>query len=168
MSLRERRAAALVAGMAAVVLAGCGSSVHFSGPVPPPGHQAPVNAVSGLVQHLLAGDNPLITCGYVWHGEERNCLNTVGNATGGGSGTWRPGHSVVSGDKAVVTVELASVCFSSCSTNLNPEAGQPRPGQSFAAAFDRTQDSTGGKDYAFGCVRVGGRWYVQLGITGII
>jgi hypothetical protein len=130
MSLRERRAAALVAGMAAVVLAGCGSSVHFSGPVPPPGHQAPVNAVSGLVQHLLAGDNPLITCGYVWHGEEGNCLNTVGNATGGGSGTWRPG-------------------------------------QSFAAAFDRTQDSTG-KDYAFGCVRVGGRWYVQLGITGII
>jgi hypothetical protein len=167
MSLRRQWAAALAAGMAAVVLAGCGGSVHLSGPVPPPGHQAPVNAVSGLVQHLLAGGNPLTTCSYVDHDEEGNCLDTVGNDSNGGSGTWRPGHSVVSGNEAIVAIELANVCFSSCSTNLNPNAGLPRHGQSFGAAFQRAQYGTG-KDYAFDCVRVDGRWYVQLGIPGLI
>ena len=168
MGLRARRAAALVSVMVALAVAGCSKSVQLSGPVPAPGHQAPVNAVSGFVQHLLAGGNPLTTCSYVDPGEEGNCLDTVANATGGGSGTWRPGHSVVSGDEAIVAIELAKVCFSSCSTNVNPDAGLPRQGQSFSAAFQRTQGATGGKDYAAGCVRIKGRWYVELGVTGII
>jgi hypothetical protein len=168
MGLRARWAVALGPVMAALAVAGCGGSVQLSGPVPPPpGHQAPGNAVSGLVQHLMAGGRPFTTCSYVEPDEEGNCLDTVGNDSGG-SGTWRLGHSVVSGNEAIVAVELANVCFSSCSTNVNPGAGLPRQGQSFGAAFQRTQDGTGGKDYAFGCVRIGGRWYVELGLPGII
>jgi hypothetical protein len=167
MSRRRQWAAALAAVMAAVALAGCGNSVQLSGPVPLPGHQAPVNAISGLLQHLLAGGDPFTTCSYVDHNEEGNCLDTVSNYTSGGSGTWRPGHSVVSGNDAIVALELDNVCFSSCSTNLNPNAGLPRHGQSFGAAFQRAQYGTG-KDYAFDCVRVDGRWYVQLGIPGLI
>jgi hypothetical protein len=170
MGLRAQRAAALASVMAAVAVAGCGGSVHLSGPVPPPaGHQAPANAVSGLVQHLMAGADPVTTCSYVVPGEEGNCLITVGSASGGGTGTWRPGRSVVSGNEAIVAIELDNVCFSSCSTNVNPDAGLPRHGLSFGAAFQRTQgDGTGGKVYAFGCVRIGGRWYVELGVPGLI
>jgi hypothetical protein len=169
MGLRARWVLVLGPVMAALAVAGCGSSAQLSGPVPPPpGHQSARNAVAGLVQHLMAGDNPVTTCSYVEPGEEGNCLITVGNASSGGSGTWRLGHSVVSGSKAIVAIELASVCFSSCSTNVNPDAGLPRPGQSFAAAFQRTQAVTGAKDYAFGCVRIGGRWYAELGISGLL
>jgi hypothetical protein len=169
MSRRARWAVVLVPVMAALAVAGCGGSTQLSGPAPPPpGHQSPRNAVAGLVQHLMAGDNPVTTCSYVEPGEEGNCFNTVGNASSGGSGTWRLGHSAVSGSKAIVAIELGNVCFSSCSTNVNPDAGLPRHGQSFAAAFQRTQDVTGRRDYAFGCVRIGGRWYVELGITGLL
>jgi hypothetical protein len=170
MGLRAKRAATLVSVTVAVAVAGCGNSVHLSGPAaPPPGHQAPANAVSGLVKHLMAGANPVTTCSYVDPGEEGNCLITVGNASKGGTGTWRPGHSVVSGKEAIVAIELDNVCFSSCSTNVNPDAGLPRHGLSFGTAFQRTQgDGPGGNDYAFGCVRRGGRWYVELGIPGLI
>jgi hypothetical protein len=171
MGLRARRAMVLGPVLAVIAVAGCGGSVHLGGRVPPPpGHQAPANAVSGLVQHLIAGGDPLTTCSYVQPGEEGNCLITVSNASGGGTGTWRLGHIVISGKEAIVTVELGHVCFSSCSTNLSPDAGQPRHGQSFGTAFERTQGLTDatGKDYAFGCVRIGRRWYVELGVTGLI
>jgi hypothetical protein len=169
MGLRARRAEAIGSILAAVVLAGCASAVHLSGPAPPPpGHEAPASAVSGFVQHLMAGSDPVTTCGYVEHYEEGNCLETVSNASGGGTGTWKLGHSVVSGNDAVVAVELANVCFSSCSTNTNPNAGLPGHGLSFSAAFQHTQEVTGKKIYAFGCVRTDGRWYVELAVTGII
>jgi hypothetical protein len=132
------------------------------------GRRARWALVLGFVQHLMAGGNPVTTCSYVEPGEEGNCLTTVGNASSGGSGTWRLGHSAVSGNEAIVAIELANVCFSSCSTNVNPDAGLPRPGQSFAAAFQRTQAVTGARDYAFGCVRIGRRWYVELGISGLL
>jgi hypothetical protein len=169
MGLRAQWAVRLGLVLTALVVAGCGSSIHLAGSVPPPpGHQAPANAVSGLVKHLLAGGNPVTACSYVDPNEEGNCLITVSNATAGGSGTWRLGHSVESGNKAIVAFELDNVCFSSCSTNVNPDAGLPRQGQSFGAAFQRTQGVTGGKDYAFGCVRIGGRWYVELGVPGLL
>jgi hypothetical protein len=172
MGLRARWAVALGSVLAAMAVAGCGGSIHLSGPPPPPpGHQAPANAVSGLVQHLMAGGNPVTTCSYVEPNEEGNCLITMSNASAGGSGTWRLGHSVVSGNEAIVAIELDNVCFSSCSSNVNPDAGLPRPGRPFGTAFLRTQDgmtNTDGKVYAFGCVRIGGRWYVELGVPGII
>jgi hypothetical protein len=168
MGLRAQWAVLLGLVLAALVVAGCGSSIHLTGSVPPPpGHQAPANAVSGLVKHLLAGGNPVTTCSYVEPNEEGNCLITVSNATAGGSGTWRLGNSVKSGNEAIVALELDNVCFSSCSTNVNPDAGLPRQGQSFGAAFQRTQDGPG-KVYAAGCARIGGRWYVELGVPGLL
>ena len=169
MGLRAKRAATLVSVMVAVAVAGCGSPVHLSGPAAPPaGHQGPANAVSGFVQHLMAGSNPVTTCGYVDPREEGNCFGAFGTSHGG-TGTWRPGHSVVFGNEAIVAVELDNVCFSSCSTNVNPDAGLPRHGLPFGTAFQRTQgDGPSGRDYAFGCVRVGGRWYVELGLPGLL
>jgi hypothetical protein len=65
--------------------------------------------------------------------------------------------------------ELDNVCFSSCSTNVNPGAGLPRHGVSFGTAFQRTQgDGPSGKNYVLGCVRTGGRWYVELGLPGLL
>jgi hypothetical protein len=170
MSLRARWTAALIAVTAAIALAGCGSSspVHLTGTSPPPGHETPANAVSGWAQNLLADGNPLTTCGYVDPGEEGNCLSTVSGAHGG-TGTWRVGHSVESGNEAVVAVELDNVCFSSCSTTADPDNGLPRHGVSFGTAFERTQNPVKTKgDYALGCIRRDGRWYVELAVTGII
>jgi hypothetical protein len=168
MGRRARWAAALISVTAAGALAGCGSSVHLTGTIPPAGHQAPANAVSGWAQHLLAGDNPVVTCGYVDPDEEGNCLSTV-SAAHGGTGTWRVGHSVESGNEAVVAVELDNVCFSSCSTTVDPDNGLPRHGVSFGTAFERTQNPVKTKgDYALGCIRRDGRWYVELTVTGII
>jgi hypothetical protein len=170
MGLPAKRAATMVLVMVAAAVAGCGSSVHLGGPAaPPPGHQAPANAVSGFVQHLMSGANPVTTCSYVDPREEGNCFSAVGGASKGGTGTWRPGHSVVFGNEAIVAIELGNVCFSSCSTNVNPDAGLPRHGLSFGTAFQHTQgDGPAGRDYAFGCVRVGGRWYVELGLPGLL
>jgi len=171
MRLRARWAAALIAVTAATALAGCGggSPVHLTGTSPPPGHEAPANAVAGWAQHLLAGGDPVIACGYVDPDEEGNCLGTVSTISQGGTGTWRVGHSVESGNEAVVAVELDNVCFSSCTTTVDPDNGLPRHGVSFGLAFERTQDPVKTKgDYALGCIRMDGRWYVELAITGII
>src|SRR6202020_594777 len=74
MGLRGQRPAFFGLVIAALVVAGCGNSIHLTGSVPPPpGHQAPANAVSGLVKHLLAGGNPVTACSYVDPGEEGNC-----------------------------------------------------------------------------------------------
>jgi len=170
MSLRARWAAALISVTTAVALAGCGSQVHLTGTSPPPGHQAPANAVSGWAQYLLAGGDPAVTCGYVDPQEEGNCLGTVSaTLSHGGTGTWRVGHSVESGNEAVVALELDNVCLSSCSTTVDPDNGLPRHGVSFGTAFERTQNPVKTKrDYALGCIRRDGRWYVELAVTGII
>jgi hypothetical protein len=150
-------------------MAGCSSPPKLHGSSPPAGHQAPINAVSGFLRELLAGD-PMALCGYVDPNEEGNCLISLGNV-GPATGSWRVDNSVVAGGQAIVAVEFADFCLQGqCVTATNPNAGLPHSSTPFATAFERTQDGTSAKPVigAFGCIRSHGQWYVELPIPGLI
>jgi len=75
------------------------------------------------------------------------------------TGTWTVGRAVTDGDRAIVDVEYQTCLGSDCLTNTNPNAGLPGSGTSFGTAF---QQDLANFSYATDCVRLNGRWYVDV------
>jgi hypothetical protein len=156
---------AVVTGLAA---AGCGSQPKLTGSIPTAGHQSATAAVAGFFRGLQTA-NPILACDYVDPGEMGNCYGTFGNL-GAASGSWRVGRSVVSGSEAIVVVELGNFCLNGqCTTATSAGKGLPGPRTAFKTAFDQTQQPGPRKaPFAFGCVEIGARWYLEVPVEGLI
>lgn len=135
---------------------GCGA--HSPGRKPPPGLQAPANAMAGFVGNMLA-NRPEAACRYAVPSQFSLCTLAL-TAEGRASGGWTIGDTATAGSRAVVDVEYANACMvGTCLSNSNPAAGMPGSGLSFGAAFKQARQAQG---FTLPCVRIGGNWYVDL------
>jgi hypothetical protein len=147
------------AAAAAALLTGCGTTL--GGTDPPAGHQSPASAMAGFIGNMLA-NRPVAACKYA-QPSQGPCATALA-AEGKMSGSWRIGHTAISGNRAIVDVEYANACgFGVCINNGNPDAGLPGPGLSFDTAYEQARNA---KNYAMACVRIGGAWYVDFGSSG--
>ncbi len=122
-----------------------------------PGHDSPRAAVVGLISGL-AGSNEQIACGYVVPVQQQLCRTALPFI---GVEGFRLGHTVVNGDRALVTLIVDSFCIGdACFSNQDPDAGLPMGTTGFGAAFRRTLDT--GSDPATACRKVDGNWFVQI------
>jgi len=128
---------------------------------PAPGYQAPRNAVAGYIGNMMR-HRTVAACRYSLPGNQGICLIGVQAMYLMGSkitGTWTVGRFVTDGKRAIVDVEYQACLGSDCITNTNPSAGLPGSGTSFSAAF---QQDLANFNYATDCVRLNGRWYVDV------
>jgi hypothetical protein len=145
------------AAILATAMAATGCGAHLTGSKPPPGHQAPANAMAGFIGNML-GDRPEAACRYEVPSLSGICALALA-AEGRASGGWSIGDTATSGNRAIVDVEYANACMvGTCISNSNPAAGLPGSGLSFAAAFKQARQAQG---FTLACLRVGGNWYVD-------
>jgi hypothetical protein len=134
-------------------------------PAPKAGHATPQAAVTGFMQGLSQGARG--ACFYVAPDDLLSCAQAFTSSVSFSFSDLRIGEITERGSQALVSV-LGGFCAkvngtTTCSTNKNVEAGQPR-GQSasaFDAAYDPTSALTLGKR-AIPCEKVDGLWYVDL------
>jgi hypothetical protein len=149
--------ACMAATLAGALVAGCSSS-HVLGPRPSPGYESPDNAVAGWIDNLLQND-AAAACSYNQPAVQAACTTVIQEEGLRFTGKWGLGKTAISGNRAIVDIEYDRYCGGgTCISNSNPHAGLPGPGLSFTAAFQRALNTS---DYALGCVRVGGQWYVD-------
>jgi hypothetical protein len=79
------------------------------------------------------------------------------------------GNTFLHGDEALVSLLARRLCVSalvqhgrSCKSNSDPNAGLPKTAAGFAAAYAATFVAGRTSLTAIPCLRVGGRWYVNL------
>jgi hypothetical protein len=130
-------------------------------PPPAPGYQSPASAVAGYIGNMMR-HRAAAACRYSLPGYQGMCalgvqaMYLMGSKI---SGTWTVGHVVTDGNRAIVDVEYQACLGSDCLTNTDPDAGLPGSGTSFAADFRQTLANF---NYATDCVRLNGRWYVDV------
>ena len=101
-------------------------------------------------------------CSYSVPAGQAFCATAMHAIDGDGkaAGTWTVGHVATDGNRAIVDVIYENVCLGGrCTTNNDPNAGLPGSGTSFSTAFRQIQAKF---NYATDCVRLNGRWYVDV------
>jgi len=76
---------------------------------------------------------------------------------------FKVGHSIREGDRALVTIiadKLCAVAEQKCVSNHDPNSDLPTTSSGFDKAFKTA--AKGGDSNAFPCIRIGGKWYVQI------
>jgi hypothetical protein len=146
-------------------------SVFFFGPQsralappPKPGYESPASAVAGYTAGLFTR-HPDVACRYAAPADRALCAGIYSGFAPltEMTGSWTIGHTATSGSLAIVDVEYHATGYDGdvSMDNTDPDAGLPRAGLSFAAAYQQVFSSHY-VQYATDCVLVGGRWYVDV------
>jgi hypothetical protein len=131
------------------------------------GGSTPAQATSGFVQGILS-PRRVPACDYVVPNQKLQCQAAMAgfHITGSGVST---GNTFVNGDQALVSLLARRLCTSaltqngrSCKSNSDPNAGLPRTATGFPAAYAATFVAGRTALTAIPCLKVGGRWYVNL------
>jgi len=176
--MRGRRVtlAASIAAVAALALAGCGSSntpsapqTSLTNPIAQPSSPSPAPAntpqavVSQLIGALRTG-NPAAVCGLVAPAQDQQCNSTtvqtaLANATMSNVVIHR---TVTSGDHALVSV-TGKICVAGhCQGSTNANYGMPSSKLTFDGAWKLAFTYTATPTAGWPCVKVGGKWYPLL------
>jgi hypothetical protein len=136
---------------------------HALAPPPKPGSESPANAVAGFTAAFFT-HRPAAACKYTVPSGRGPCTlaTTVFASVVELSGSWKIGHTAISGSRAIVDVEYrVRDAFGESYVNTDPDAGLPHAGLSFDAAYQQVL-SANYFAFATDCELVGGRWYVDI------
>jgi len=107
----------------------------------------------------LYDNNSTDTCEFAQPARVQTCETVMSQVTFQATSI-RLGHTLLNGNQGLV-VQLGTMCEAkACVTNINPDAGLPKPGVSFQQAVAATQ--TGSPDPAHAFVFIDGRWWAEF------